>query len=163
MHVYIVVSLLTSARTEGIAAADLEPYGLFAINPLQVARYRERQSPSGAKSDAADAHLLAASGRGMSSQQPFASGGARGTRTPELLVANVAPGPSGDLPERHFRRIACILILLVELPGGHRGHTTLAITAFWLLKEIVTDRQPVGDSQGSTIDHRTLRDSGASS
>jgi transposase len=34
-------------------------YGVFAINPMQVARYRERHSPSGAKSDAADAHLLA--------------------------------------------------------------------------------------------------------
>jgi transposase len=34
-------------------------YLVFAINPLQVARYRERHSPSGAKSDAADAHLLA--------------------------------------------------------------------------------------------------------
>ena len=34
-------------------------YTVFAINPLQVARYRERHSPSGAKSDAADAHLLA--------------------------------------------------------------------------------------------------------
>jgi transposase len=32
---------------------------VFAINPLRVARYRERHSPSGAKSDAADAHLLA--------------------------------------------------------------------------------------------------------
>ena len=32
---------------------------VFAINPLQVARYRERHSPLGAKSDAADAHLLA--------------------------------------------------------------------------------------------------------
>jgi hypothetical protein len=32
---------------------------VFAINPLQVARYRERHSTSGAKSDAADAHLLA--------------------------------------------------------------------------------------------------------
>jgi Transposase len=32
---------------------------VFAINPLQVARYRERHSSSGAKSDAADAHLLA--------------------------------------------------------------------------------------------------------
>jgi transposase len=30
-------------------------YVVFAINPLQVARYRERHSPSGAKSDAADA------------------------------------------------------------------------------------------------------------
>ena len=34
-------------------------YCVFAINPLQVARYRERHSPSGAKSDGADAHLLA--------------------------------------------------------------------------------------------------------
>jgi transposase len=34
-------------------------YGVFAINPLQVARYRERHSPSGAKSDPGDAHLLA--------------------------------------------------------------------------------------------------------
>ena len=34
-------------------------YVVFAINPLQVARYRERHSPSGAKSDPADAHLLA--------------------------------------------------------------------------------------------------------
>jgi transposase len=34
-------------------------YVVYAINPLQVARYRERHSPSGAKSDAADAHLLA--------------------------------------------------------------------------------------------------------
>ena len=34
-------------------------YVVFAVNPLQVARYRERHSPSGVKSDAADAHLLA--------------------------------------------------------------------------------------------------------
>jgi hypothetical protein len=32
---------------------------VFAINPMQVARYRERHSTSGAKSDPADAHLLA--------------------------------------------------------------------------------------------------------
>jgi Transposase len=34
-------------------------YQVYAINPLQVARYRERHSTSGAKSDAADAHVLA--------------------------------------------------------------------------------------------------------
>jgi transposase len=34
-------------------------YQVWAINPLQVARYRERHSVSGAKSDAADAHTLA--------------------------------------------------------------------------------------------------------
>jgi hypothetical protein len=34
-------------------------YVVFAINPMRVARYRERHSTSGAKSDPADAHLLA--------------------------------------------------------------------------------------------------------
>ena len=34
-------------------------YQVFAVNPLQAARFRERRSVSGAKSDAADAHTLA--------------------------------------------------------------------------------------------------------
>jgi len=34
-------------------------YQVYAINPMSVARYRERQSTSGAKSDAGDAHVLA--------------------------------------------------------------------------------------------------------
>jgi transposase len=34
-------------------------YEVYAVNPLQAARYRERLSVSGAKSDPADAHLLA--------------------------------------------------------------------------------------------------------
>ena len=34
-------------------------YLVYAINPLQVARYRERHSTSGGKSDPGDAHLLA--------------------------------------------------------------------------------------------------------
>lgn len=34
-------------------------YRVYAVNPLQAARYRERFSVSGAKSDPADAHLLA--------------------------------------------------------------------------------------------------------
>jgi transposase len=34
-------------------------YGVFAINPMSVARYRERHATSGAKSDAGDAHVLA--------------------------------------------------------------------------------------------------------
>src|ERR671912_614010 len=34
-------------------------YVVYPVNPMQVARYRERHSTSGAKSDAADAHLLA--------------------------------------------------------------------------------------------------------
>jgi transposase len=34
-------------------------YAVYGINPLQAARYRERHSVSGAKSDAGDAHVLA--------------------------------------------------------------------------------------------------------
>ena len=34
-------------------------YQVYAVNPLQASRYRERLSVSGAKSDPADAHLLA--------------------------------------------------------------------------------------------------------
>jgi transposase len=34
-------------------------YTVFAVNPLQAARYRQRLGVSGAKSDAADAHMLA--------------------------------------------------------------------------------------------------------
>jgi transposase len=34
-------------------------YEVFPLNPMSVARYRERHSTSGAKSDSADAHLLA--------------------------------------------------------------------------------------------------------
>ena len=42
-----------------VVALRAAGYQLYAINPLQVARYRERHSVSGAKSDAADAHTLA--------------------------------------------------------------------------------------------------------
>ncbi|MGH8940344.1 MAG: IS110 family transposase, partial [Actinomycetes bacterium] len=34
-------------------------YTVYAVNPLQVARYRERHGTSGAKSDPGDAHVLA--------------------------------------------------------------------------------------------------------
>jgi transposase len=34
-------------------------YRVYAVNPVQVARYRERHGTSGAKSDPGDAHVLA--------------------------------------------------------------------------------------------------------
>ncbi|MEO7942623.1 MAG: transposase, partial [Marmoricola sp.] len=46
-------------RGSWVAALVAAGYEVFAINPLWVARYRQRHSTSGAKSDAADAHLLA--------------------------------------------------------------------------------------------------------
>ena len=42
-----------------VAALVAAGYTVFAVNPLQVARYRQRHSVSGAKSDSADAHALA--------------------------------------------------------------------------------------------------------
>ena len=46
-------------RGPWVAALVATGYEVFAINPMSVARYRQRHSTSGAKSDAADAHLLA--------------------------------------------------------------------------------------------------------
>jgi len=46
-------------RGSWVAALTSAGYEVFAINPMSVARYRERHSTSGAKSDTADAHLLA--------------------------------------------------------------------------------------------------------
>lgn len=46
-------------RGPWVAALVAAGYQVFAINPKQVCRYRERHSTSGAKSDAGDAHTLA--------------------------------------------------------------------------------------------------------
>jgi transposase len=46
-------------RGPWVAALVAAGYEVYPINPMSVARYRERHSTSGAKSDAADAHLLA--------------------------------------------------------------------------------------------------------
>ncbi len=46
-------------RGSWVQALVAAGYEVFAINPMQVARYRERHSTSGAKSDAGDAHVLA--------------------------------------------------------------------------------------------------------
>jgi transposase len=54
----VVVGIETD-RGPWVAALVAAGYQVYAINPLQVARYRERQSVSGAKSDAGDAHALA--------------------------------------------------------------------------------------------------------
>jgi transposase len=46
-------------RGPWVAALIAAGYTVYAVNPLQAARYRERHGVSGAKSDSADAHLLA--------------------------------------------------------------------------------------------------------
>jgi transposase len=46
-------------RGPWVAALLAAGYTVYAVNPLQAARYRERHGVSGAKSDSADAHILA--------------------------------------------------------------------------------------------------------
>ena len=47
-------------RGPWVAALTAPGYTVYAVNPLQAARYRDRHAVSGAKSDAADAHALLA-------------------------------------------------------------------------------------------------------
>jgi len=46
-------------RGPWVTALRAAGYRVYAINPLSAARYRQRHSTSGAKSDAGDAHVLA--------------------------------------------------------------------------------------------------------
>jgi Transposase/Transposase IS116/IS110/IS902 family len=46
-------------RGPWVTALAVAGYAVYAVNPLQAARYRERHTVSGAKSDAGDAHVLA--------------------------------------------------------------------------------------------------------
>jgi hypothetical protein len=46
-------------RGPWVSALVAAGYRVYAVNPLQAAEYRKRHSVSGAKSDAADAHVLA--------------------------------------------------------------------------------------------------------
>jgi hypothetical protein len=46
-------------RGPWVTALAAAGYAVYAVNPLQAARYRERHTVSGAKSDAGDAHVLA--------------------------------------------------------------------------------------------------------
>lgn len=54
----VVIGIETD-RGPWVAALIAAGYAVFAVNPLQAARYRDRHTVSGAKSDPADAHVLA--------------------------------------------------------------------------------------------------------
>jgi hypothetical protein len=54
----VIVGIETD-RGSWVAALVAAGYRVFAINPMSSARYRERHSTSGAKSDSGDAHVLA--------------------------------------------------------------------------------------------------------
>ncbi|SEO95842.1 IS110 family transposase [Trujillonella endophytica] len=54
----VVIGIETDRGT-WVSALVAAGYQVFALNPVQVARYRERHGASGAKSDRGDAHVLA--------------------------------------------------------------------------------------------------------
>ncbi len=54
----VVIGIETD-RGPWVAALVAAGYTVFPVNPLQASRYRERHGVSGAKSDGADAHMLA--------------------------------------------------------------------------------------------------------
>ena len=54
-----VVVGIETGRGPWVAALIAAGYTVFPVNPLQASRYRERHGVSGAKSDGADAHMLA--------------------------------------------------------------------------------------------------------
>jgi hypothetical protein len=59
---FVAQNLLIGIETDRgtwVAALVAAGYQVFALNPVQVARYRERHGASGAKSDRGDAHVLA--------------------------------------------------------------------------------------------------------
>ena len=58
----VVVGIETD-RGPWVTALRAAGYQVYAINPMSAARYRERHSTSGAKSDTGDSHVLAEIGR----------------------------------------------------------------------------------------------------
>jgi len=90
--VQVLVGIETD-RGPWVAALVAAGYQVFAVNPLQAARYRERHTVSGAKSDTADAHVLADMVRTDAHQlRPVAGDSAQGeavkvvTRTHKTLI-----------------------------------------------------------------------------
>ena len=84
---------IETGRGPWVQALIAAGYTVYAINPLQAARYRERHGVSGAKSDAADAHVLADMVRTDSHQlRPVAGDSAQAaavkvvTRTHKTLI-----------------------------------------------------------------------------
>ena len=112
----VVVGIETD-RGPWVGALLAAGYQVYAINPMQVARYRERHSTSGAKSDAADAHVLAelvrldrAAHRPIAGDSDLAEATQAGrprAPDPDLGPAPAAAAPSGRaagvLPRRAAR------------------------------------------------------------
>src|SRR6478609_4224306 len=90
--VEVVVGIETE-RGPWVASLIAAGYTVYAVNPRSAARYRERHSTSGAKSDAGDAHVLAemvrldrAAHRPVAGDSPLAEGIKLAARAHQGLV-----------------------------------------------------------------------------
>jgi transposase len=73
-------------RGPWVAALVAAGYTVYGVNPLQASRYRERHGVSGAKSDAADAHMLADMVRTDSHQLRAVAGDSAGAEGVKVLA-----------------------------------------------------------------------------
>jgi transposase len=94
-------------RGTWVSALVAAGYEVFALNPVQVARYRERHGASGAKSDRGDAHVLAeivrldrAHHRAMAGDSPEVEGLKLVTRSHQAFIWDRT---------RHFQRLRSAL------------------------------------------------------
>ncbi|MFE3946584.1 transposase [Streptomyces sp. NPDC059118] len=98
-----------------------EGYTVYAVDPPQASRYRERSAVSGAKSDAADAHMLADIVRTDFYRLRPVSGGTTDAEAVEAVtrihkaLTCLGAGP------HHAAAVACPARLLSRRTGGVGG------------------------------------------
>ena len=107
-------------RGPWVAALVAAGYTVIAVNPLQAARYRERLGVSGAKSDAADAHILADMVRTDSHQLRPVAGDSCAGRGGQGRHAHAQDADLGTDPV-HAAAAARAAGLLPGRGGGVRG------------------------------------------
>ena len=95
----VVIGIETD-RGPWVAALVAAGYTVYAVNPLQASRYRERHGVSGAKSDTGDAHMLTDMVRTDSHQLRAVAGDSRGCRRgqgggPDAQDADLGADPAG--------------------------------------------------------------------
>src|ERR1700733_5704919 len=81
-----VIAGIETGRGPWVAALAAAGYLVFAVNPLQAARFRERHQVSGAKSDSGDAHVLAGMVRTDSHQLRPAAGDSPGAEGVKVVA-----------------------------------------------------------------------------
>nr|WP_043700905.1 transposase [Nocardia abscessus] len=101
-------------RGPWVAALIAAGYSVFAVNPLQAARYRQRHAVSGAKSDPADAHVLAGIANAYHSSRPWPTRSDRDGRT----IMDTGDSFQRGLPDWH-ELSAAIRHLTGDKPGDH--------------------------------------------